>query len=159
MGVNDGTVLGATKIVDHGPDDEKWNLVITGDGFTAAEMNSFEGVVDDFVTYLSTTAPPFSGSLTWEMVNVHRLDVESDESGADNPDCNGTTVDAEFCIYGVERMLHVDETIVIDEANSTRARARAWRRPRASSVASSAPRAARPCARCSARRRRPDSEA
>jgi hypothetical protein len=121
MGTSDGTVLGPTKVVDHGPDQDKWNLVIAGDGFTSAELPAFEAVVDDFVAFLQGVSP-FNGALTWDWINVHRLDVESDESGADNPGCDGTLVDtyfdAEFCVNGIDRTVVVDENIVIDEATT-----------------------------------------
>ena len=121
MSQSDGTVLGATKIVDNGDDMYRWNLVITGDGFTAAEMPAFQTVVDDFVAYMQTVSP-FSAAATWADVNIHRLDVESDESGADNPNCDGTTVDtyfdAEFCVGGLDRTLVVNELIVMVEANA-----------------------------------------
>jgi hypothetical protein len=121
MGTSDGTVLGVTKIVDHGPDADMWNLVITGDGFQSESMSFFAEVVDSFVSYLQTVTP-FTGALIWNAVNVYRLDVESNEFGADNPTCNGTLVDtyfdAEFCVDGIDRSLLVDESIVIDEATT-----------------------------------------
>ena len=119
MSTADGTVIGTTKVVDHGPDEDKWCLVITGDGFTSTETTAFETAVDDLVTFLETH---LTGTLNWEKVNVIRLDVESDESGVDNPNCDGTTVDtyfdAECCVNGIDRTLVVDETTVIDAANA-----------------------------------------
>jgi hypothetical protein len=121
VGQSDGTVLGATKIVDNGDDMYRWNLVIAGDGFRSAEMPAFETAVDDFVAYMQTVSP-FSAAATWADVNVHRLDVASDDSGADNPNCDGTTVDtyfdAEFCVGGLDRTLVVNELIVMLEANA-----------------------------------------
>ena len=121
MGTSDGTVLGTTKIVDNGADEDLWNLVITGDGFTAAEMPAFETVVDDFVAFMQTVGP-FSGALTWAKVNIHRIDVASDQSGADGPDCDGTTVDTYFdatlCAGGLPRLLTVNDLTVIITANA-----------------------------------------
>lgn len=118
-----GLVVGATKIVDNGPDSSQWNLVIVGDGYTAAEQSSFETTVDSFVSILQGTSP-FSGTLTWDRINIYRMDVESDESGAINPaTCtDGTTpfaasessgvsfFDAEYCAhpYYIRRLLSVD---------------------------------------------------
>jgi IgA Peptidase M64 len=120
MGTSDGGVVATVKVLDHGPDAQNWNLVITGDGFTLNELGSFVTVVDDFVSFLQTQVP-FNGAYTWDKVNVHRIDVRSDESGADNPNCDGTTVatyfDTEFCVNGVERLLAGDETLAIDTAN------------------------------------------
>ena len=39
MGVNDGTIIGVTKVVDNGPDSSQWNLVIFGDGYTGTVVN------------------------------------------------------------------------------------------------------------------------
>lgn len=123
MGFTDGGVVATVKVVDHGPDDQKWNLVVTGDGFTLAELGDFASVVDGFVAFLQTAeANPLSASLTWNLVNVHRIDVVSDESGADSPNCDGTAVatyyDSEFCVGGIDRALFVDEFVAIDTANS-----------------------------------------
>ena len=122
MGINDGTVLGTTKVVDNGPDESKWCLVITGDGFTSSEMGAFETAVDDFVVYLEAE---LTGVLNWDKVNVIRMDVESDDSGADNMGgCStpnppvDTFFDAEHCIAGLDRTLRVDESLVIDAANT-----------------------------------------
>ena len=38
MSASDGYILGTTKIVDHGPDNTRWNLVIVGDGYRANEI-------------------------------------------------------------------------------------------------------------------------
>jgi hypothetical protein len=118
-----GTIVGVTKVVDNGPDSSQWNLVIVGDGYTAAEQGTFTSTVDSFLAILQTT-PPFSGSLTWDRINVHRLDVHSDQSGAINPaTCpDGTTpfgssastgvsfFDAEYCAApeDLRRLLQVD---------------------------------------------------
>ena len=121
MGTINGSVVATIKIVDHGPDEDKWNLAITGDGFTLDELGDFADVVDNFVAYMQTVSP-FSYSLHWDKVNIHRIDVESDDSGADHPGCDqnievDTYYDAEFCAGGVERRLSVDETIAMDTAN------------------------------------------
>ena len=120
MGVAHGTVIGTTKVVDHGPDEDKWCLLIAGDGFTSAEMSAFETVVADFVVFLESN---LTGAVNWEKVNVIRLDVRSDESGADNPNCDDTIkvatyFDAEFCVSGLDRTLAIDESIAIDAANA-----------------------------------------
>jgi hypothetical protein len=123
MTTANGGVVTTVKVVDHGPDEFKWNLVVTGDGFTLNELGDFLAVVDDFVAYLQTPdANPISSPLTWDCVNVHRIDVVSDESGADNPDCDGTLVatyfDAALCVNGVPRVLVVDQQLVIDTADA-----------------------------------------
>ena len=41
MGTADGAVVSTTKIVDHGPDAARWNLVILSEGFTTAELDAY----------------------------------------------------------------------------------------------------------------------
>lgn len=127
-----GTVVGATKIVDNGPDTSNWNLVVVGDGYTAGTQQGwFADFADSFVQNLQGTAP-FSGPGTWDRVNVHRVDVESDESGAINPAvcADGTPplggvatsavsyFDAEYCSAGIRRALAVDEASVMLEVGA-----------------------------------------
>ncbi|HKX52751.1 MAG TPA: M64 family metallopeptidase, partial [Nitrosospira sp.] len=82
MSASDGYVVGTTKIVDHGPDSVRWNLVILGDGYRTTELAQYHADVQNFVTALRTTPPLdelFCG------INVHRIDAVSNESGADDP--------------------------------------------------------------------------
>jgi len=105
----DGEVLGATKIVDNGPASDRFNLVIIGEGYQNDEQNLFEAHVQTFVNFLFAT-PPFSTSSS--ALNVWRINVASDQSGADDPTgCGGTGAevdtyfDASFCIGGIRRLL------------------------------------------------------
>ncbi len=121
MGIANGSVTGATKIVDQGADSSQWNLVILGDGFTSTQQGDFSDVVDSFTDILATTAP-FSDPTLWDRVNVHRIDVVSDETGADDPaTCTdgtepflgietiaATYFDATYCTDGLRRLLTVD---------------------------------------------------
>jgi hypothetical protein len=128
VGSSDGTVVGATKVVDHGGEPEHWNLVVTGDGFRADQQADFEAAVTAFTTALQTTKP-FDDA--WEQINVHRLDVHSTETGADNPATCGdgsagtaptgtaaTYFDASFCNNGIRRLLTVDATLVVTTVNA-----------------------------------------
>jgi hypothetical protein len=104
MSINDGTVLGATKIVDNGPDYSKYTIGLLSEGYTAAEMPTWEADAQFFADYLFGQAP-FSDPDLRCAINIYRIDVTSDESGADNPKCGGTTrgtkaktyFDATFC--------------------------------------------------------------
>jgi hypothetical protein len=82
MSTADGFVGATTKIVDHGDDALRYNIVILGDGYRTAEMAKFRTDVKAFVDALHTTAP--FGDL-WCGINVHRVDVVSTDSGADDP--------------------------------------------------------------------------
>jgi len=110
-GPGDGTVVGLTKIWDKGPAASRFNLVLIAEGYTAAQQAQFHADAEDFVDFLFAT-PPFANHCS--AINVWRLDVESDESGADDPlACGGsgstvdTYFDASFCGDGVIRRLLV----------------------------------------------------
>jgi len=126
MGTSDGAVVGTTKIVDHGPDSSRWNLVIMSEGFTTAELDAFHVAAESFVTKLFTTQP---FRRMWCAINVHRVDVRSDESGADEPaTCadggtgSGVTrttyFDSSFCRDGTSRLLYGSEAIAVATAQA-----------------------------------------
>lgn len=122
MAASDGTVIGLTKIHDAGLPADRLNLVITGDGYTAAQLSDFQTHADEFVAHLFST-PPFDEEAIACAFNVYRLDVASDESGADEPDCGGdgagtsvdTYFDSTYCFDGsTDRLLYGDTNIVSD---------------------------------------------
>src|SRR5262249_41216433 len=127
MSTADGSVLGTTRIVDHGPASQRWNLVILGDGYRASELARYHDEVQRLVDHLRSTAP-FSG--LWARINVYRVDVTSNDSGAaDPPTCgdgstgSGTTpatyFDATFCGDGnVRRVLVVNTTTALSVATA-----------------------------------------
>lgn len=126
MTTSDGHVVGATKIVDHGPDNVRWNLVIVGDGYQASELTNYHTHVQSFVTRLRTT-PPFNELFCG--INVYRIDVVSNQSGADDPGCAGgpattaeTYFDATFCSMfagsPLDRLLTVNEGTALSVANT-----------------------------------------
>jgi hypothetical protein len=108
MTSSDGYVGAYLKIVDHGPDTARWNLVIVGDGYRDTEIGQYHTDVQSFINQLRST-PPFTD--LWCGINVHRIDVISTESGADQPStCAGvpdgtgamprTYFDTTFCSIG-----------------------------------------------------------
>ena len=80
--VADGAVGAAQKIVDHGPDAVRYNVVVLGDGYRVTEMAKYHTDVQAFVDVFRHTAP--FGDL-WCGINIHRIDVASTDSGADDP--------------------------------------------------------------------------
>src|SRR3954470_1735570 len=70
----------AVSVVNNGLPQQKWNLVVLGDGYRDVELGDFHTHVDDFVETLRAT-PPFGAN--WSAINVYRIDVASNESGAD----------------------------------------------------------------------------
>jgi hypothetical protein len=117
MTTADGAVVGVTKIMDHGPDNARWNLVIMGDGYQAAQLAKYQNDVQGFVKTLFAT-PPFDSLQA--AINVHRVDVSSTDSGADDPAaCGGagttarTYFDASFCNGGIRRLLEVNNSTAL----------------------------------------------
>ena len=74
-------------IKNEGPNDNRINLVILGDGYIDSELEDFENDANDFVTAMFSQSP-FSDYSSY--FNVHIIKVISNESGANHP---GTAVD------------------------------------------------------------------
>jgi hypothetical protein len=112
-GPTDGDLpVDAVKILDNGPDTDRFVLVLLAEGYTAGQLDQFATDAQQFVDTLVST-PPFD--LYCQAFNVYRVDVASDESGADDPagDCDGsgairaTYFDATYCGDGAVRRLLV----------------------------------------------------
>lgn len=127
MGTANGSVQGVTTIVDHGPAADRYNIVLLSEGYTSGQMAQWESDAQEFADFLFTQAP-FSDLNLQCAVNIHRVDVVSDESGADDPNCgdgggDGSTVDtffdASFCGDGnIRRLLVSDSIIAVDVLNA-----------------------------------------
>ncbi|MBW3535542.1 MAG: M64 family metallopeptidase [Gemmatimonadetes bacterium] len=116
MSYYDGWILGATKIIDHGPAWRRYNLAIISEGYRPEEMTDFAEDAREFAEQL-TSLPPLDDLDC--AINVYRVDVASLESGADDPTaCGGTGAaprtffDATFCGYGVRRIILVNSGLV-----------------------------------------------
>jgi hypothetical protein len=107
--------VGCTKIRDTGDDANRLIVVILGDGYTEddLEAGSFAGHVEAFLKDLSAE-PPWDVMLP--VANVYRIDIASNESGADyedNSPANGGTLkdtylNAQFWGLGSEDLLVLD---------------------------------------------------
>src|SRR5256885_391897 len=112
MSTTDGRVVATVKILDSGPVELRWNLVILSDGYREPELPSFAQHAQAIAVKLLSTAP-FDRLKSG--INIFRVDVASTDSGADDPTtCGGpgivarTFFDASFCHGGLERALQVD---------------------------------------------------
>ena len=122
MSAADGYIGATAKVVDHGSDVSRWNLVILGDGYQAGELTKYHDDVRNFLDTMYATVPYHD---LWCGINVHRIDVVSTDSGADDPlDCPDpeghvptgaaprTYYDAAFCsnstVGRVHRLAAVD---------------------------------------------------
>jgi hypothetical protein len=113
MSASDGRVVRTDKIIDNGPDSERWNLVIIGDGYRETELTTYHTDVDRFVSTLRATAPFDELS---SAINIHRIDVVSDDGGADNPNVVpavtvDTFFDAKFWDGAWSRVLTINTTL------------------------------------------------
>lgn len=126
MTTADGSVLGVRKIVDHGPDADRYNIVLLGDGYRDSEMAKYAADVARFVATLQAAAP---FDQLWNAINVHRVDVISTDSGADDPGtcADGSTgtgatartfFDATFCSSGLRRLLTVNNSTAREVARA-----------------------------------------
>lgn len=124
MGEHDGTVIGTTKILDHGPDASCYNIVLIAEGYREAELPTFESDCQSFVNRLNATRP-FNDCNSG--INVHRINISSTGSGADDPHtdtCNGagttadTYLDASFCAAGLERLMSFNNALAIRVLNA-----------------------------------------
>ena len=121
MGADNGYVAGLVKVHDEGPPSDRFNLVLVAEGYQVGELAQFESDVDDAVVNLFSS-PPFDEEAVACGLNVYRLDVVSDESGADDPMCGvdggepttaDTYFDATFCSDGeIQRLLAGDSVLV-----------------------------------------------
>lgn len=124
---SDGMVIGATKIVDNGPDAQRYTIVLIGEGYTASEQAQFVQDAQDFVDFFFET-PPFSTNCS--TFNFWRVDVASTDSGADDPaTCSdgstgsgampATYFDATFCGDGdIRRLLVSNNATAMNVANA-----------------------------------------
>jgi hypothetical protein len=103
--------------------ENRWNLVILGDGFrhTKAAQSKFRGSVTRFVRKLKATEPYKSH---WGAINVYRIDVVSTDSGADFASGCGvgppvrTYYDATYCTNWNGTPLHRLLTVDIERAHA-----------------------------------------
>jgi len=122
MSESDGRVVGTEKIVDHGPDSDRWTLVVVGDGYRETELDNYHEDVENFVSTFRST-PPFDEFFS--AINIYRIDVVSNETGADDPGCGtgpqvaaSTFFDATYCTFGIERLLTIDMELALSVADA-----------------------------------------
>jgi hypothetical protein len=90
------------------------DLVILGDGYTESELDQYASDVETFVQALFSQEP-FREYQRY--FNVHRVDVVSNESGADHPEQSpplfkDTALDATYNCAGIQRLICVNSSNV-----------------------------------------------
>lgn len=118
MGANNGKVIGAVKIVDNGDPAQRFNLVLVAEGYRQDELSKFADDANHFISGFFNVDPFGQHRCAF---NIWRLDVASDETGADDPAaCGGTGAmpntffNARFCNNGLRRALVCDTSLVIN---------------------------------------------
>lgn len=104
--------VSVTKLRDTGPDQNRLTMVVLGDGYTAATLST--GI---FTTHTNALMTAFNATPPWNDMflgsNVYRINVESNEDGADQ-DPQGTFRDtyfnSSFWVNGIERLLAINQT-------------------------------------------------
>lgn len=87
----------------NGPSDQKYDLVIVGDGFTAAEQQAFNDRVSDVVVQALRTREPYASRMC--ALNIWRVNVMSTDTGVDHPN------------QGIDRNTELDVTYGNTSAN------------------------------------------
>ncbi len=108
-----------TALHESGPSENRFDLVIVGDGYTADQLALFHEHARAKVAAISGIEPFTS---YFGMFNVWMVDVVSNESGVDNdpypgPDVD-TALDMEFWCQGIERLLCVNQAKALAAAEA-----------------------------------------
>lgn len=100
------------KTHDTGDDSNRFVAVVMGDGYTSANLTAGRFTVDA-ASLMSTFAAKAPWDAYWTAVNTYRIDIESNEEGADQPPPGpgiyvDTYLNASFWVGGTERLLALD---------------------------------------------------
>lgn len=120
---SDGNVLSVTKIQDNGPDNQRFNIIIMGDGYQTSEIPNFETHAQTVVTAFNNQRiyGPCGGA-----VNFYRVNIESDDSGVDKPEtCYGTAailrdtyLDSHYCAINTKRCIWSSNLALVESTAS-----------------------------------------
>jgi hypothetical protein len=117
-----GTLLAAqsvygepsTLVVNSGPASNRIDVVVLGDGYTAAQLGQYAADVNAFVLSMFGQEPL---SRYASFFNVRRVDVVSAQSGADHPELGSfkdTALHATYNCANIQRLICVDVAAVYD---------------------------------------------
>lgn len=98
-------------MVNNGPSANRVDVVFLGDGYTTSDLNtSYVGDINAMVNYMFGQDPFARYS---KFFNIHRIDIASNERGADIPPLNvfrDTALDASYFTGDIDRLLYVNES-------------------------------------------------
>jgi len=101
-------------IVNNGSPQNRVDIAILGDGYTSAELNKYQTDVQLFVQNMFAQEPYKEYQRYY---NVHRVDVVSNQSGADHSNRNppvfvDTALDAAYNCANIQRLICINNTKV-----------------------------------------------
>ncbi len=101
-------------IISNGSPSNRVDIAILGDGYTAAEMTKYQTDVQQFIQNVFAQEPYKEYQRYY---NVHRIDVVSNQSGADHSDRTpqvfvDTALDAAYNCSNIQRLICVNTTKV-----------------------------------------------
>lgn len=104
---------GYDTVLNNGPSSNRVDIVILGDGYTASQIDTtYVGHVDDMLDYLFNAGQdPFPRYHNF--FNAHRVNVISNESGADKAPENvlvDTALDAHYYCANIERLICISNS-------------------------------------------------
>jgi len=106
-------------IVNNGPPENRVDIAIMGDGYTAAEMDKYRSDIEQFVR-LWFEQEPYKEYRRY--FNIHRIDVVSAQSGADHPERSrfvNTAFNARYGCEGTQRAICVSSDRVFNVLNNS----------------------------------------
>ena len=114
-----GGFAGVKTLIFNGPSSNRVDIVFVGDGYLEEELGDYATHVQNAMNAFFSEEPLASYI---GLINVHMVEVISNESGVDNDPTNGidrdTAMDMRFWCSGIERLLCVDVTKAYGFANN-----------------------------------------
>ncbi|MBI3399993.1 MAG: hypothetical protein HY048_01125 [Acidobacteria bacterium] len=107
-----GSAEPVTVLQQSGDASNRLDLVVLGDGYTAAELGKY---ASDVATFLAAVFQQQPWAEYRPLMNIYRVDVTSAESGASHPENNvtkNTALSAAYNCSGIQRLICVNITAV-----------------------------------------------
>ena len=102
-----------TTFLNNGPSSNRVDIVFLGDGYTASQLNVYQSHISSMMNhFFNQGEEPFPRYHNY--FNAHRIDIISQQSGADDPTANffvNTALDAHYLYDGVtQRLLYISDS-------------------------------------------------
>lgn len=102
-----------TTFLNNGPSSNRVDIVFLGDGYTSSQLNTYQTHINSMMTHLFNQGEdPFPRYN--KFFNAHRIDVISQQSGADDPNAGvavNTALDSSYRFDGsTQRLLYVSNS-------------------------------------------------